>query len=208
MHGIDGLKTSFALLSITVRSAPVCRVRELLPVATRKDCSLPIDQCPIHNVRQHVSSAGHAGMTGKVRNRFSRTTRTSPSVISPPAQSAEFRGNGGARRDRTDDLMLAKHALSQLSYGPGKTEIKSASIWMMVGLGRLERPTSPLSGVRSNHLSYRPVYRAARTPFKGRRQPAASSLFAKKEKRRRRCPANACSGCFHLWLADVSEEIR
>jgi hypothetical protein len=26
----------------------------------------------------------------------------------------------------------------------------------MVGLGRLERPTSPLSGVRSNHLSYRP----------------------------------------------------
>ena len=26
--------------------------------------------------------------------------------------------DGGARRDRTDDLMLAKHALSQLSYGP------------------------------------------------------------------------------------------
>ena len=25
---------------------------------------------------------------------------------------------GGARRDRTDDLMLAKHALSQLSYSP------------------------------------------------------------------------------------------
>ncbi len=29
---------------------------------------------------------------------------------------------GGARRDRTDDLMLAKHALSQLSYGPMGTE--------------------------------------------------------------------------------------
>lgn len=28
---------------------------------------------------------------------------------------------------------------------------------IMVGLGRLERPTSPLSGVRSNHLSYRPL---------------------------------------------------
>ena len=28
------------------------------------------------------------------------------------------KNNGGARRDRTDDLMLAKHALSQLSYGP------------------------------------------------------------------------------------------
>ena len=29
-----------------------------------------------------------------------------------------IRPSGGARRDRTDDLMLAKHALSQLSYGP------------------------------------------------------------------------------------------
>jgi hypothetical protein len=27
----------------------------------------------------------------------------------------------------------------------------------LVGLGRLELPTSPLSGVRSSHLSYRPV---------------------------------------------------
>ena len=30
----------------------------------------------------------------------------------------------------------------------------------MVGLGRLELPTSPLSGVRSSHLSYRPNSRA------------------------------------------------
>ena len=28
------------------------------------------------------------------------------------------RKDGGARRDRTDDLLLAKQALSQLSYGP------------------------------------------------------------------------------------------
>jgi hypothetical protein len=28
------------------------------------------------------------------------------------------RVSGGGRRDRTDDLMLAKHALSQLSYAP------------------------------------------------------------------------------------------
>ena len=32
---------------------------------------------------------------------------------------------------------------------------------MLVGLGRLERPTSPLSGVRSNHLSYRPGMRGS-----------------------------------------------
>jgi hypothetical protein len=36
-------------------------------------------------------------------------------------------GNGGARRDRTDDLMLAKHALSQLSYGP--EENRSDRTW-------------------------------------------------------------------------------
>ncbi len=72
-------------------------------------------------------------------------------------------GLGGARRDRTDDLLLAKQALSQLSYGPGISARTQASIrslhqthMALVGLGRLELPTSRLSGVRSNHLSYRP----------------------------------------------------
>ena len=36
-----------------------------------------------------------------------------------------LRRSGGARRDRTDDLMLAKHALSQLSYGPELIEARS-----------------------------------------------------------------------------------
>jgi hypothetical protein len=31
--------------------------------------------------------------------------------------------SGGARRDRTDDLLLAKQALSQLSYGPVPTDV-------------------------------------------------------------------------------------
>ena len=31
------------------------------------------------------------------------------------------------------------------------------AIRLMVGLGGLEPPTSRLSGVRSNHLSYRPI---------------------------------------------------
>ena len=34
--------------------------------------------------------------------------------------------SGGARRDRTDDLMLAKHALSQLSYGPERCALSHA----------------------------------------------------------------------------------
>ena len=60
--------------------------------------------------------------------------------------------DGGAERDRTADLMLAKHALSQLSYSP----IMWVPAAEVVGLGRVELPTSPLSGVRSNQLSYRP----------------------------------------------------
>ena len=70
-----------------------------------------------------------------------------------------MRGNsddGGGGRDRTDDLKLAKLPLSQLSYAPPITGYR------MVGLGRLELPTSRLSGVRSNHLSYRPFSLAIR----------------------------------------------
>ena len=59
---------------------------------------------------------------------------------------------GGAYRDRTDDPLLAKQVLSQLSERPVQLR--------MVGRGGLEPPTSRLSGVRSNHLSYRPGKRA------------------------------------------------
>ena len=75
------------------------------------------------------------------RNEYGRTTADSRGIPT-----------GGARRDRTDDLMLAKHALSQLSYGPERV----LSTMKMVGLGRLELPTSRLSSARSNQLSYKP----------------------------------------------------
>ena len=60
------------------------------------------------------------------------------------------KNNCGANRARTDNLRLARAALSQLSYSP--LQKKNIS----VGLGGLEPPTSRLSGVRSNHLSYKP----------------------------------------------------
>ena len=49
----------------------------------------------------------------------------------------------GADRARTDDIQLAKLALSQLSYSP------VVSMQRTVGLSGLEPPTSRLSGVRS-----------------------------------------------------------
>ena len=61
---------------------------------------------------------------------------------------------GGANRDRTGDLLLAKQALSQLSYGPYKGARNFLS--QLVGLGGLEPPTPRLSSVCSNQLSYRP----------------------------------------------------
>ena len=64
-------------------------------------------------------------------------------------------GGGGAKRDRTADLLRARQALSQLSYGPVFLQVSHTKL---VGLGRFELPTSPLSGVRSNQLSYRPNF--------------------------------------------------
>ena len=62
---------------------------------------------------------------------------------------------GGAEEDRTPDPLRAKQVLSQLSYGP-------LCLWQpgrrtdLVGLDGFEPATSPLSGVRSHQLSYRP----------------------------------------------------
>ena len=94
--------------------------------------------------------------------------------------------------------MLAKHALSQLSYGPvpedeclTPIERRMRSI-KVVGLGRLELPTSRLSSARSNQLSYKPkpIARPGRLAlepinqaFKLRRgaQPGGSSFREERE---------------------------
>jgi hypothetical protein len=118
-----------------------------------------------------------------------------------PPQGSSLEKSGGAERDRTDDLMLAKHALSQLSYSPelcsglspekvAPSRMKSQrSTERMVGPGRFELPTSRLSSARSNQLSYEP-----RTLAPGR--PALkpelngvppNHVFRLEEIRRRRC---------------------
>ena len=54
---------------------------------------------------------------------------------------------------RTPDPLLARQVLSQLSYTPISFES-----FHSVGLSGLEPPTSRLSGVRSNLLSYKPLW--------------------------------------------------
>ena len=88
-------------------------------------------------------------------------------------------GAGGASRDRTDDLRVANATLSQLSYGPvlniglvlAARILDAETQRDMVGLGGVEPPTSPLSGVRSNQLSYRPSL-----TYKGRLTRASVGL--------------------------------
>src|SRR5687768_13925874 len=88
----------------------------------------------------------------------------------PKPNSGLHTWSGGASRDRTDDLKLAKLALSQLSYGPirnvklanfaGAIRSRGAAVRAravcsnapMVGREGVEPSTSRLSGVRSNHL--------------------------------------------------------
>jgi hypothetical protein len=64
------------------------------------------DRSPLHDVRHHARRP-KAKACGFM---FPRTS-VQPSI-------GHAVPSGGARRDRTDDLLLAKQALSQLSYGP------------------------------------------------------------------------------------------
>ena len=67
----------------------------------------------------------------------------------------------GDKQIRTADPLLARQVLSQLSYTPE------------MGLSGLEPPTSRLSGVRSNRLSYKPdfLFKAWGFVFNWIRQP-------------------------------------
>ena len=145
------------------------------------------DRSPLYDVR-NPAPASCEGCN--VRSDVSRT-----------AMSEAIRGNlvdlrqpsGGARRDRTDDLMLAKHALSQLSYGPvpedeclklDKRHMRSIKV---VGLGRLELPTSRLSSARSNQLSYKPLHKERASAHRRSRQCIAQAQpLARVRPRRKR----------------------
>src|SRR5882672_8507753 len=74
--------------------------------------------------------------------------------------------DGGGERDRTDDLLLAKQALSQLSYTPSSN---------MVGLVGLEPTTPALSRRCSNQLSYRPFTFGCEASGCGTVQPGAKA---------------------------------
>ena len=72
-------------------------------------------------------------------------------------------GAGGADRIRTDDPLLAKQMLSQLSYSPEARipplfSLPVRRFTIVVGLVGVEPTTPALSRRCSNQLSYRPVW--------------------------------------------------
>ena len=79
------------------------------------------------------------------RNLFLANERVSKTTCF--SKLAALKSSGGARRDRTDDLLLAKQALSQLSYGPEPVRVGKFGL---TGLprrsSRAELPALALSG--------------------------------------------------------------
>ena len=83
--------------------------RELLrQIQTRIDLLFTMSDIP---QRPAQSGSARKSYSGRIPNtaRWQQRHKHGVGLVKP---------SGGARRDRTDDLMLAKHALSQLSYGP------------------------------------------------------------------------------------------
>src|ERR1043165_1866351 len=68
--------------------------------------------------------------TARAPGGHARSARTEQISQRTSFSTARLRGSksGGARRDRTDDLLLAKQALSQLSYGPDRDQIPAIAI--------------------------------------------------------------------------------
>jgi hypothetical protein len=111
------------------------------------------ERSPLHDVRQPAPRRSRIGAAqDQIHGRVRKAVM---GCRGPPAL-------GGARRNRTDDLLLAKQALSQLSYGPERQLAAKRRLVRMVGLGRFELPTSRLSSARSNQLSYKPKTFASR----------------------------------------------
>ena len=90
---------------------------------------------------------------------FLKLRNQSSVLLKTDFNSLEF---GGDEQNRTVDPLLARQVLSQLSYTPIFTFLflipHNPFGFFLVGSSGLEPPTSRLSGVRSNHLSYEPLF--------------------------------------------------
>jgi hypothetical protein len=174
------------------------------------------DRSPLYDVRNHANRI--LGEDRGMRSDVSRTIRLRVSnsgwLAEPKLAATSPPSPVGLRRDS-----LPRYASEGWWSQTGsnrrphacKARALPAELWPrnqktnaqhsieVVGLGRLELPTSRLSSARSNQLSYKPLTRGAccdARPPASTPEAIAQALTpgacssAKKEKRRRRNPAN------------------
>ena len=111
-HAHNGsAQLSYFIYSCTARNSDPSHTKQQTPSRAREPKSKRALH-PINNVKQP---------TDKARDQ-SLSTLSAISFFLQRSEPEDCPGNcqetGGAERDRTDDLLLAKQALSQLSYGP------------------------------------------------------------------------------------------
>jgi hypothetical protein len=70
---------------------------------------------------------------------------------------ASFDTSGHSSQTLVTSQVFKEHKTGFNARIDSNLKVCATSSKVLVGLGGLEPPTSPLSGVRSNHLSYRPV---------------------------------------------------
>ena len=143
--GSQGGQAGTRLLSDACRTVDPSSSRNLSPTGTRPTgvgC-IPSSRCQ-NNPPPRVLPKG--------KNPDRRNSSVRCATLSDQTARLKHQDPGGARRDRTDDLMLAKHALSQLSYGPLVSARQDQGSW--------RQPQAPA----------RPCGRLARGPW----GPAAS----------------------------------
>ncbi len=143
------------------------------------------DMFPLHDDRQH-------------RSQRKRMTANSvyPRILERSAgnQTVWWSQTGSNRRPHA---CKARALPTELWPRAGKNSAPNK----MVGLGRLELPTSRLSSARSNQLSYKPNYcpnalahvlvRKVSRPLRDRRRRAGSSLDRRKRNEDGGCPARS-----------------
>ena len=96
--------------SLRLASSPILQLRTRRPVLLRAKAHLK----PRDDADLDPASRAYPFFTMSRKPPLTRAAKPFPSCVG----RSRSPGSGGARRDRTDDLLLAKQALSQLSYGP------------------------------------------------------------------------------------------
>ena len=153
--------------------------------------ALPTELWPHFAIERHIASA-------RRRSRLANPAgfagfKTPNSLTQAPNRGHRDDPNPAMTQTRRE-APQGRPAAAPDGAKPKRTDVRAGDrgFLKMVGLGGLEPPTSRLSSARSNQLSYKPeLSRFERSPRESRPATNRARPLVKKERRRRRRPANA-----------------